>query len=464
MTRPNPVRASAIPEHTGSRALSRRTFLRGALGTAAGLSVAGTLSGCGSAIAAGLAGSELSPGTLTYWNLFGGGDGARMQTMQAGYEAANGGKDSLQAATFTWGNPYYTKVTLATIGGAPPDVAVSHLTREKNLARAGLLTPITDDMLALVGLKPTDFNQTAWNTQKVDGVSYAIPLDTHPFVLYYNVDVCDKAGLLNSDGTLKEIKGTDGWEAALKAAKEVTGQYGASVASVGDQATSWRWFQTLYSQRNGNTPWLADGGQQLTYNEELTLDTLHWIQQLTADGLMPKTTDYAGSQTIMFTGQSAFYLQGEWEITTAEGIQGLKFGMVPVPTIYDKPAAQADSHTFVLPKMDRTEDQLKRAMTFVKSMLDQSMTWAQGGHIPAYLPTFDSAEYKALKPQSNYAGAADNVVYDAEAWYSGSGSTFENTVGAQFGLVQQGLASPEKALATARDQLTTYVNTQSPLS
>ena len=166
----------------------------------------------------------------------------------------------------------------------------------------------------------------------------------------------------------------------------------------------------------------------------------------------------------MFTGQSAFYLQGEWEITTAEGIKGLKFGMVPVPTLYDKPAAQADSHTFVLPKMDRTDEQVQRAMTFVKSMLDQSMTWAQGGHIPAYLPTLDSAEYKALKPQSNYASAADDVVYDAEAWYSGSGSTFENTVGAQFGLVQQGLASPEEALATARSQLTTYVNTTSPLS
>jgi len=124
--------------------------------------------------------------------------------------------DSLQAATFTWGNPYYTKVTLATIGSAPPDVAVSHLTREKNLARAGLLTEITDDMLSLVGLKPTDFNPTAWETQKVDGKSYAIPLDTHPFVLYYNRDVCDKAGLLNSDGSLKEIKGTEGETFSVK--------------------------------------------------------------------------------------------------------------------------------------------------------------------------------------------------------------------------------------------------------
>ena len=75
--------------------------------------------------------------------------------MEATYAEQQGGPDSLQAATFTWGNPYYTKVTLATIGDAPPDVAVSHLTREKNLARAGLLTEITDDMLALVGLSPS---------------------------------------------------------------------------------------------------------------------------------------------------------------------------------------------------------------------------------------------------------------------------------------------------------------------
>ena len=242
------------PPNTGSGRLSRRSLLKGALGTAAGTAVVGGLSGCGTAFSAGLTGSELAPGTLTYWNLFGGGDGVRMQTMEAAYAAQQGGPSSLQAATFTWGNPYYTKVTLATIGGAPPDVAVSHLTREKNLARAGLLTEITDDMLALVGLSPADFNSTAWETQKVDGKSYAIPLDTHPFVLYYNRDVCDKAGLLNSDGSLKEIKGTEGWEQALQAAKGVTGAYGASVATVSELATPWRWFQSLYSQRDGNTP------------------------------------------------------------------------------------------------------------------------------------------------------------------------------------------------------------------
>ena len=47
--------------------------------------------------------------------------------------------------------------------------------------------------------------------------------------------------------------------------------------------------------------------------------------------------------------------------------------------------------------MARTDEQLLRAMTFIKSMLDQSLTWAKGGHIPAYLPTVNSPEYAALQ-------------------------------------------------------------------
>jgi multiple sugar transport system substrate-binding protein len=178
---------------------------------------------------------------------------------------------------------------------------------------------------------------------------------------------------------------------------------------------------------------------------------------------MPENADYAGSQTLMFTGKSGFYLQGEWEITTAQDVEGLEFGMVPVPTLFDQPATQADSHTFVLPRMDRDDGQVLRAMEFIKSMLDQSLAWAEGGHIPAYLPTLQSQEYKDLKPQANYAAAADTVVFDAPAWYSGSGSAFERIVGAQIGLVQQGLASPEAALESIQSQLQTYADTKSPL-
>ena len=56
-------------------------------------------------------------------------------------------------------------------------------------------------------------------------------------LLYYNTDVCQKAGLLNADGSLKPIHGTSEWEAALRAAQHPTPagarRQGRSVRSAG---------------------------------------------------------------------------------------------------------------------------------------------------------------------------------------------------------------------------------------
>jgi len=438
--------------------MTRRGFMAAGLST-----LALPLAGCGTTVAAGLAGSQLDPKTLIYWNLFGGGDGVRMQAMEAGYQKTHGGPASLQATTFAWGNPYYSKLTLATVGDKPPDVAISHLTRAKPLADGGILDPITEEDLASVGLSSSDFNQAAWNSQRTNGKNIAIPLDTHPLVMFFNSDICKKAGLLQADGNLKPIQGMDQFEAALAAVSKATGGVAITVANVGDFATPWRFFQTLYSQHNGSTPYLANGGTKIGVDEGIAIDTLSRIQSWVKKGWLSQSLDYGTAESYLFSGKSGFYLEGEWEISTAEAVKGFKFGMVPVPQLYDKPAAQADSHTFVLPRKDRTPEQRKQAMGFIKSMLDQSLTWAKGGHIPAYLPTLHSTAYKNLEPQANYADAAKHAVYDAPAWYSGSGSTFESIAGAQIALVQQGAITPQGALKAISDQLQVYLRTPSPL-
>ncbi|MBT1623294.1 sugar ABC transporter substrate-binding protein [Curtobacterium flaccumfaciens pv. oortii] len=444
---------------TPASRVSRRGFL--AAGAAAATVL--PLAACSSPIAAGLAGSALNPETLVFWNLFGGGDGVRMQDMEAGYAKQHGGSSSLQATTFAWGNPYYSKVTLATVGNKPPDVAISHLTRAKPLWDGDLLDPITSEDLAGVGLSAADFNQKAWAAQKTDGKNICVPLDTHPFVLFYNVDVCQKAGLLDADGNLKDLTGIDAFESALAAVSKVTGGTALNVANVSEVATPWRFFWTMYNQVEGATPFISDGGAKLTVNEDAYTKVTDMTQKWVKNGWLNKGLDYATAQTLMFTGKAGFFMQGEWEISTAQSIKGLKFGMAPIPQLFDKPATQADSHTFILPRKDRTPEQKQAAMLFIKQMLEQSLTWAQGGHVPAYLPTYDSSAYKKLTPQSNYASAAETAVFDDAAWYGGSGSTFENTVGAQLALVQQGSSSPAAALSAIKSQLSTYLNTPSPL-
>lgn len=438
--------------------LSRRGLLGAGALAATGL----TLTGCSSPLAAGLLGSQLDPETVVYWNLFGGGDGVRMQDMQAGYREQYGA-DSLQGTTLAWGNPYYSKLTLATVGNQPPDVAVAHLTRAKPLWAGGLLDPITEEDLAGVGLSSADFNEQAWTTQVTDGQNIAIPLDTHPFTLFYNKEICEQAGLLDSDGILIDLTGREAFESALEEISAVTGGLAITVANVSETSTPWRFFWTLYNQLEGATPFLSEEGAVLSVDEPSFLEVMTLVQDWVEKGWLNSNLDYATSQTTMFTGQAGFYLQGEWEIATAQSIEGLDFGMAQIPQLFDKPAVQADSHTFILPRKDRSPEQRQLAMQFIKVMLEQSMIWAEGGHVPSYMPTFESAEYQALEPQRHYAGAADHAVYDDPAWYGGSGSTFEDTVGAQLGLVQQGVLTPERALAAIRSQLEIYTSTPSPL-
>ncbi|MBF4583436.1 sugar ABC transporter substrate-binding protein [Curtobacterium sp. VKM Ac-2865] len=454
-----PIRPVPPVSQSRGAGFTRRSLL--AAGAAAATVL--PLAACSSPLSAGLAGSALNPETLVFWNLFGGGDGLRMQEMEAGYAKQHGGSSSLQATTFAWGNPYYSKVTLATVGNKPPDVAIAHLTRAKPLWDGDLLDPITSEDLAGVGLSASDFNQKAWTAQKTDGKNIAIPLDTHPFVLFYNVDVCQKAGLIDGDGNLKDLTGIDAFESALAAVSKVTGGTALNVANVSEIATPWRFFWTMYNQIEGATPFISDGGAKLTVNEDAYSKVTEMTQKWVKSGWLNKGLDYATAQTLMFTGKAGFFMQGEWEISTAQSIKGLKFGMAPIPQLFDKPAAQADSHTFILPRKDRTPEQKKAAMLFIKQMLEQSLTWAQGGHVPAYMPTFDSSAYKKLTPQSNYASAAASAVFDDAAWYGGSGSTFENTVGAQLALVQQGSSSPAAAMSAIKSQLSTYLNTPSPL-
>jgi len=424
---------------------------------------AGALSACSSPVGAGLAGSTLNPGTVQYWNLFGGGDGVRMQAMESGFEKTHP-NIGLSSVTLAWGNPYYTKLSLATLGGKPPDVAVSHLTRMKTLQAAGLLDEMNPADLARHGMTADKFNKRAWSTALVNGKIYAIPLDTHPFVCFYNTDVCKKAGLLDSSGKLKPLNGEQAFMDALSKAKKVTGQYGAAVAVINETSTPWRLFQSLYSQLQG-APVVSDHGTKITIDDAKALKVLTFLSQLDKTKLMPGSLDYQGAIATFANGRAGFYFQGEWEITTFQTAK-TPFSMTLFPNVYggnNHYAVQADSHTLVLPKdPGRTRAQLDDALTFIRSLLNQSATWAAGGHIPAWLPYRNSKAYAKLTPQSNYAAAANFAVYDANAWYSGSGSDFEIIAGGTIGAVMSGISSPAAGLSQMKQKLSVLAKTQPP--
>ena len=425
--------------------VSRRAAVLGSLATAT------ALSGCGSPVARGLFGAAPPADRLSFWNMFTGGDGANMQTMQEMYVRSHPSID-LDATVLAWGTPYYTKLTLATSGGAPPDVAAVHLSRLQTLAQAGLLQTLDDAVLRENDLLTAQFVPAAVEKSRFEGRLHAVPLDTHPFVLFYNLDVCRRAGLLGSDGRLREIRGPEQLRSAVAAAAKVTGGYGGVVNITKDPSTNWRWFATLYYQLGGSV--VADNGTRVTLDDDLAAQALGFMQSLTTSGLMPKSIDGPGVTSLFSTGKVGFLLDGEWQIPTYAG-SDLRFDVVPVPHVYGpKPVAYADSHALVLPSNPAMDERRRgTALGFVRSLVGSSAVWAKGGHIPAWLPVQNSATFRAMRPQANYTEAARTAQYDPPAWYSGAGSQLQNLLGAAIATSQTGSATSAQAVREMRKQL-----------
>jgi multiple sugar transport system substrate-binding protein len=315
---------------TGS--VSRRRFLA----AGGGLTLAGLLAGCGGPVASGVTGAPPDTADVIFWHLFGGGDGANMKTMVDTVQKSTG--HSVEATLLSWGNPYYTKLALAASSQRPPDVGISHLSRLSLLAQAGLLEPIQDVGATAAGITPDKFTPAAWSKATVEGKTYAVPLDTHPFVMYYNADMAKKAGLLNAAGTdLKPLNGRQDFIDALKAMKSAGAKYGAVSSNTADPATNWRLFMTYYSGLAG--PIVEDRGTRVTIDPAALEETFAFMQSLTGSlGLMPPAATSTTAGTLFGGGQAGFLFDGVWQLPTYTGTtlpngQPLKFNIVPFPAI-----------------------------------------------------------------------------------------------------------------------------------
>jgi multiple sugar transport system substrate-binding protein len=440
--------------------LSRRQFL------AAGgsLALAGAVTSCGSPIATSLTGGQPATADVIYWHLFGGGDGINMTTMVDKFQQTSG--LSVEATLLSWGNPYYTKLALAASSGRPPDVGISHLSRLPLLAEAGLLEPVGEQFSA-VGITKDKFTPAAWAKATVKDTVYAVPLDTHPFVLFYNVPLAKKAGLLNAAGdNLKPMKGKDDFINAIKAMKDAGGgPFGAVATITIDPATCWRFFYMIYSGVAG--PLVTDQGTKVNIDRSALEETFAFMQSLTgSEGLMPSNATSTTSSTLFSQGKVGFLFDGEWQIPTYREVPTLKFNVVPFPPLLGpKATAYADSHSLIVPKSSgRSAQRSADAVRFIKGLLDQSMTWAEGGHVPAWLPVQKSAKFHHLKPQSNYTEAAFNAVYDPEAWYTGAGSDFQVAIGSVVASVLSGGTSPKAGVDALTSALKTFSTARPPVT
>jgi multiple sugar transport system substrate-binding protein len=423
----------------------RRAFVTGALATA-GLAAAG----CAPP-------DTLLTGRtrLRQWNLFAGGDGNRMIEMHDAYRAEHPEVD-FRATTFQWGAPFYTKVAMGAAGGRGADIATVHVSRLESLAPGRLLDPIDPALLAEFGIDDTVVLPNIWEQCFFDGQLYAIPIDTHVLIQYVNLDVCRDAGVLDADDRLIEVSGVDEYFDLLRELQGVTGRYGLSMDTWGP----WSNFWALYRQQDGD---LTFGEDDFEMDDDKALAAMDVMYRLSEEGLAPRHSRDADTAANLANGQAGLMIHGNWEIPTLEAA-GTAFTATQFPAVFGNHRTRGDSHCYVFPhQRDRDPERTRAAAEYAAWMLRNSLTWAGGGHIPAYQPVVESAEYDALHPQSEYREAAENVQFEPQAWFSGSAGRLQEEATGALTTLHQGTQTPEQALDQLKGTIRELLTVPSPV-
>lgn len=346
--------------------------------------------------------------TLSFWTLFSGGDGDNMQAM---IDAFNKEHPNIQVKNtkLEWGE-YYTKLITAVGNGNGPDVGISHISRLPDLIDQGVVSEL-DDVAEEAGVDWATFNQNILEASIVDGAHYAVPIDTHPFIMYYNKKLLKEAGLLDDEGKPIMEQSADGFVTFLTTLKEKLPQKVTPFAMSNANDDPFRLWWALYSQLGGNDV-VSDDLNSAQIDTDKAVKAAQYVQDLFHKHKVIKLNDpdfYKNFQS----GTAAIMMTGVWATGTWESTKDLEFGAMPIPKVFDQEATWGDSHTVILP-VTKKEDPAKRkaAITFANWLADNGQVWAKAGHIPSKPSVFEKQEFKDLPYRSDYVSVASTVKFN----------------------------------------------------
>src|ERR1700710_1934442 len=236
----------------------------------------------------------------------------------------------VDSTVLAWGSPYYTKLAMASAGGRAPDMAIMHLSRLAGYAPGGLLDPWDTDLLAEFGVTERDFPAAAWKRAQYRGALYALPLDTHPFIVFYNADVAGKAGLLDSAGALKPITSPQAFLDAGRALAAASGGIGVAYGYQADTGQAWRVFYALYCQAAGERDL---SGRTVRIDQGAAAQVVDFVHQMLDGTIADPTAGYQTALAEFDAGRAGLILSGEWELPGFEAA-GFPLGAAPFPTLF----------------------------------------------------------------------------------------------------------------------------------
>jgi multiple sugar transport system substrate-binding protein len=337
---------------------------------------------------------------IEFWSVFTGGDGDAMQAIVDAYNATNPKLKVVHRAIDQ--TELYQKLPLVVQSGeGVPDIAINHVDRLALNQENGVYNEMDAWIEANGNIKAENYTPSAWGPGEISGKRYAVPLDVHGYLTYYNKDLVDKycPNVLDDNViTFDEIA-----QIGPKAAADDVYTYAITWAR--PQFLQW------YAQLGGK---LSDNGTDPSFNNDKAVKVLEDFRTAVENKWCSQDGD---NPTQLFgSGQLIFLSEGTWMKPTLDEL-GLNYGAT-FAIAYDasNPLTWASSHQFVMPKKEMSDQRAAEVMKFIQFVGENSIEWAKVGQAPASLaikddPTFASMPQAFLLDKPEFVNISDYKYY-----------------------------------------------------
>ena len=385
--------------------LSRRGFIgaAGAFGGALALAACGgksTPPGAGSGPTASGAGTAYNgPNvTLAFWNGWTGADGdyAKQMVSQFNSETKN---VKVNMNVFQWAD-FFQKMPAAVTSGNGPDIAVMHIDAIPTQAAQRVIVPI-DAVANSLKLNQGDYAEAVWQGGIYQDKRYGIPIDVHCLGLFYNKDLFEKAGL-DAD---KPPTNKDEYMDALDKLKSkgIQGSWVSPFQFTGGlmyQSLLWQFGGELFNEDVTKATWDSEGG----------IAALTFMTDLVKNGYSPKNVGQDADYVALKNGRNALNWQGIWQVNEVTKLTTTKIGLAELPKIGEKGGVWGNSHQFVLPRTQGSDqNKVEAAAYFVNWFTQNSADWAKSGKVPAVEKQAESSEFTSIEGLQPFAKEVPDV-------------------------------------------------------
>jgi multiple sugar transport system substrate-binding protein len=341
---------------------------------------------------------------LEYWTPFTGGDARPMQFIVNKF---NNSQDEIivNMKVITWAE-YYDKLELSVKSNKSPDIAIVHASKLAELIADNQLTNITK-ATQTISLDWSEFSKNSLSAVTFNNNYYAIPIDTHLLLTFYNKKYLKEAKLLDQNENLKIDSNEKGVLDFFHTLKQKLPQ---NVQAFGQPINNiypfWIWF-SLYNQIQNGGEYIVNN--KAAFNNEAGLKALNFLVQLREEKIYSSFINDEQSYNMFKYNKSAILLTGSWATWNFEQINNLDFAVAPFIQVFDKIATWSDSHTLAIPK-NKSEEKKIAALKFANFVANEGIKWSQAGHIPSKVLLLSSESYKQLTKRFQYSQYLDSAI------------------------------------------------------